>query len=148
MRIPRVLSALTAAAALASPAVLSAQDQTAETPDLSEMTETLRDPDTQAEITTKMTALTQILLDLDLAPLAEMAESVSGEPLPELEQGGTLRELSPEAEALPEVLENELPKAMDKMADMGGAMEAMLPLLVTMAEQMREVVEDGAETVR
>ena len=148
MRFPLAISALAAAAALASPAVLSAQDQVAETPDLSEMTETLRDPETQEDITTKLTALTQVLLDLDLAPLAEMAEAVSGEPVPELERGGTLRELSPETEALPEMVERELPKAMDKMADMSVAMEAMLPLLVTMAEQMKTVVEDGAETVR
>ncbi|WP_435416819.1 hypothetical protein WAB17_07925 [Parerythrobacter aurantius] len=141
---------LTAVVALSLvPVAASAQE---EEDAAAELTETLRDPRTQDQMAASVSALSRALLDMDLAPLAEAIGKATGEPVEALERGRTLREMSPDAERVPEAIERELPQAMDRMADMGDAFALMLPALRQMAEQisanLEQAVEESTERAR
>ena len=113
--------------------------------DFSEVTDRLSDPAFQQDLAVTVATLSQVLLDLPIAPLAQaaadMAGDVSGEEPRDIDPDLTIRKVAPEAADVPQVIERELPQAMARMGDMAGAMEAMLPALLDMARQMEGAVE-------
>ncbi len=142
-----VLSAL-AASAVAAPAPLLAQDDAeAEAPlaleepgdDFSGMAERFKDPEQQRQMALMLRTISEVLLDMPLAPLMEAMGKVAGENAPEVDPDATLRSMAPEADRVPEEIEKNLPRALDAMGSMAEAMEKMMPALKEMAERMKDV---------
>lgn len=133
-----------ASLALAPASALHAQDYPVSDTefDAAQMAERLSDPAMQARLATTLATLSQVLLDLPIAPLAQAVEDAAGEDLGYIAPDATLRSMAPEAEAIPEVVERELPRAMDRMAGMAGAVEAMAPVLREAARAMEEAFAD------
>lgn len=130
---------LCAAIMFAAPLPLAAQDHVpAQGEALSDMQTTLADPAKQQEIAATLRVLGEILLDMPLAPLAEAAERITGEAMPDVSPNTTLRSMAPEASRLPEQLERSTPHAMAAMGDMTQALEALLPALRDMAKRLDE----------
>ena len=144
----RALLALGAAAVLAAPLPVLAQDAEAEGEDLAEMTETLRDPMVQAQVAELASAISNVLLDVDLAPMMAAVEDIAEEDVIDESRGTTLREIAPEAEAVPEVVREELPHMLERMAGMGEAMQTMLPALKELGAKMKQAIEQSDISVR
>ena len=146
-----VLSAL-AASAVAAPMPLLAQDE-AETDaplaleepgeDFSGMAERFKDPEQQRQMALMLRTMSEVLLDMPLAPLMEalndVGGEVAGEDAPEVDPDATLRSMSPHADRVPEEIEKNLPRALDAMGSMAEAMEKMMPALKDMAERMKDI---------
>ena len=142
-----VLSAL-AASVVAAPAPLLAQDEAeAEAPlaleepgdVFSGMAERFKDPEQQRQMALMLRTMSEVLLDMPLAPLMEAMGEVAGEDAPEVDPDATLRSMSPHADRVPEEIEKNLPRALDAMGSMAEAMEKMMPALKDMAERMKDV---------
>ena len=144
----RALLALGAAAVLAAPLPVLAQDAEAEGEDLAEMTETLRDPMVQAQVAELASAISNVLLDVDLSPMMAAVEDIAEEDVIDESHGTTLREIAPEAEAVPEVVREELPQMLERMAGMGEAMQSMLPALKELGAKMKQAIEQSDISVR
>lgn len=121
-----------AALALASPAQARAERE------MAPLIETLSDPDRQAAMAQTLSALSEMLLDLPLAPMARAAAKAAGQDPEAIDPQMTLRRMSPEAERLPKELSTRVPQMMGAMAGMAEGMEAMLPALRQMAERMEQ----------
>ena len=136
-----------AAAAFAAPMPLLAQDEEAEAPlaleegdaPFSAMAERMQDPEYQREMALMLRTMSEVLLDLPLAPLMEAMGDVAGEDAPDVAPDATLRSMAPEADRVPEEIERNLPRARDAMGSMAEAFQTMLPALEQMAERMRDV---------
>ena len=144
----RRIVTLAALSVLAVPMPVMAQDAVADERAAEQLADTLRNPVVQDQMAGVVAAMSEALLDMDLSPMAEAVAKATGEELPEMERGRTLREMSPDAERLPETIDRELPRAMDRMADMGDAFALMLPALREMAEQMGRAVEKSVDPAR
>jgi len=141
-----VLSAL-AATAVTAPAPLLAQDEAeVDTPllleepdsDFSDMTERMQDPEKQREMALMLRTMSEVLLDLPLAPLMNSMSEIAGEEAPKVDPDATLRSVAPAAGRVPEQIEKNLPRALDAMGSMAEAFETMMPALKDMAERMKD----------
>lgn len=141
-----VLSAL-AATALTAPAPLLAQDEAEvdaplalEEPDsdFSDMAERMQDPEKQREMALMLRTMSEVLLDLPLAPLMNSMREIAGEEAPKVDPDATLRSVAPAAGRVPEQVEKNLPRALDAMGSMAEAFETMMPALKDMAERMKD----------
>lgn len=134
--------------ALAAPSAAFAQESAP--PDthtaLAQMSETLADPEFQAQASVMAQVMMSTMLDLKVGPLAEAVQNMRrSEPgLDEDEPGeaaidpdARLRDLAPGAEDLPEQIAERVPEAMNAMSGMSEGLQTMLPALMAMAEQMR-----------
>lgn len=104
--------------------------------ELAPLVKQLSDPDRQQSMAQTLSAMSQILLDLPLAPMARAAAQAAGEDPDEIDPQLTLRRMSPDAERMPEELSARVPQMMGAMAGMAEGMDAMLPALRQMAERM------------
>lgn len=145
-----VLTAL-AAAAFAAPAPVLAQDADLPPLELAEddeaaLTEKFADPEFQRQTALMVRTMTEVLLDMPLAPmmdaLGEAGANLTGEKPPKVDPDATLRSLAPGASRVPEQIERNLPRAMQTMGSMAEAFEAMKPALRDMAERMRETLPE------
>ena len=125
--------------AFAQDAELLAPEE-AEATSLEQMSDKLSDPARQQELAMMARAMGEVLLDLPLAPLTEALAEIAGEEAPAMDQGTTLRALAPEASRVPEEIERNLPRAMQAMSALAGAMEAMAPELRAMARRFEEAL--------
>lgn len=138
----RALIVGAALTAFALPLPATAQDY----PDDSrtaELAERLSDPATQDAMASTVRALSEVLLDMPLAPMMEAAAEMAGEDPADVDPDATLRTLSPEAERVPDEISEKLPQMMGMMAGMARGMEAMLPALREMAERMEDATRDA-----
>lgn len=112
--------------------------------DFSDVARQLQDPEKQREMALMLRAVSEVLLDLPLAPMmeamGEVSEDLTGEPAPGFDPDATLRSVAPQAERVPEEIEKNLPRALDAMGSMAQAFETMMPALADMAERMKDVV--------
>lgn len=125
-------------ACLAVPALAQDADFTpvAETQALDRMAEGLSDPERQAQLAATLAALTEIVLDIPLAPLvAPLAEAV-GEPAGRVDPDLTLRRMAPRSDSYARSIQDNLPQAMDRMARVSGGLAALVPALRSMADQI------------
>lgn len=109
-----------------------------------QLADRLSDPAFQQELAVTVATLSQVLLDLPIAPIAEAAADMAGEEAADIDPDMTLRKALPGSGAVPQAVERELPRAMDRMAGMTGAFEAMLPALREAARQMEDAIEGAA----
>lgn len=142
-----VIAALAPVAILA-PAPLLAQDRADDAPllpeqadsDFSDMAERMQDPERQREMALMLRTMSEVLLDLPLAPLMNSMSEIVGEEAPKADPDATLRSIAPEAGRVPEQIEKNLPRALDAMGSMAEAFETMLPELQDMAARLKDTV--------
>ncbi|QZD86758.1 hypothetical protein [Qipengyuania psychrotolerans] len=141
----RALLAAASLVAIAAPMPAFAQET--ETPleveepvELADLTDKLSDPERQREVALMARAISEVLLDLPVAPLMEAMGQIAGEEAPMVEPGTTLRSLAPQAGRVPEEIERNLPRAMDAVSAMAGAAEIMLPQLRELAQRLEETI--------
>lgn len=125
------------AAPLATLAIVAPVQARAES-EMTPMIKALSDPDKQQAMAETLSALSQLLLDLPLAPMARAAAKAAGQDPEGIDPDMTLRRISPDAEHMPEELSARVPQMMGAMAGMAEGMEAMLPVLRQMAERMEQ----------
>lgn len=112
-------------------------------PAMAEMTRTLGDPVRQQAIAKAMGAMTDVMLDMPLAPILKPLAEAAGEDPRKVDRDATLRKMAPGAGSASRVVERTLPHAMDAMAGMGSALAQMLPQLREIADRMREAIPDA-----
>ena len=97
------------------------------------LAERLSDPRTQGEIAATVSVLSEILLDLPLAPLIEpLAEATADAadlPRRPIDPDLTLRKLSPNAGDMAQRVARDLPRTMDRMAQASDGIAALIPTL-------------------
>lgn len=144
----RTLSVFAVAALMvAAPSVAFAQDTSASVPEnttetsLSEMSEKLADPEFQDHAAMMSSALVNVLLELPVGPMAEAMNDATGGRSPKVDPDARVRDLAPGADELPTQISENLPRAMNMMSGMAKGVDAMLPALLDMADQMRGAME-------
>lgn len=120
---------------LAAPAV--AQDVE---PELDRMARTMGDPVRQEAMARAIGTMTEVLLDIPLAPIIGPIAEAAGEDPRDIDPDTTLRQMSPGAGEVSREIARELPRAMGAMAGMSGAIASTLPALREAAERMREAL--------
>ncbi|GMM93599.1 hypothetical protein [Qipengyuania sp. MTN3-11] len=143
----RRMSLIAAVPLAAAAAPVAAQDlypAPSETESLEAMAETLSDPARQEELASTVAVMTEILLDLPLAPIlepmAEIAAETTGEPIRLVDPDATLRKIAPGAGRISGEVQDKLPRAMDSVGAMSGAVARMVPALREMAQQLRDTL--------
>lgn len=148
-----IITALAPLAVLV-PAPLLAQEIEEEAPlvldetgrDFSDMAERLQDPGKQREMALMLRTMSEVLLDLPLAPLmeavGEASEDLTGEEAPRVDPDATLRSVAPEAGRVPEQIERNLPRTLDAMGSMAEAFGKMMPELQDMADRLKNSVPE------
>lgn len=121
--------------ALAAPA--AAQDVE---PELDRMARTMGDPARQEAMARAIGTMTEVLLDIPLAPIIGPIAEAAGEDPRNVDPDATLRKMSPGASNVSRQIERELPRAMGAMAGMSGALASTLPALREAAERMRDAL--------
>lgn len=132
-----------ALAALSTPAVAQERDvQAVDAAPLVDMAQQMRDPERQREIALMVQTMTEVLLDMPIAPLAKAAADMAGEQAEEIDPNTTLRQMAPGAGELSKQVGKNLPRAMDAMSAMAEGFAAMTPALREMAEQMKDALPE------
>lgn len=111
-------------------------------PDLEAMARTLGDPARQQALARAMAAMSDVLLDIPLAPIIGPLAEAAGEDPRRIDRDATLRKMAPGAGDVSRQIERHLPRAMGAMAGMSTAIAGMLPQLRDIAERMREALPD------
>lgn len=127
-----------AAALLPLAAPAAAQDSTEIAAD--RMARTLGDPARQEAMARAIGTMTEVLLDIPLAPIIGPIAEAAGEDPRNVDPDATLRKMSPGAGEVSRTIERELPRAMGAMAGMSGALASTLPALREAAERMRDAL--------
>ena len=143
----RKFALLAAACAFAAPLPAFAQMETVD-PDVEysdsepvdSLTEKLGDHATQEHLAATVAALSDVLLDMPLAPLAKALADAGVEAADEVPPDTTLRQLSPEAGHVLEEIADKLPAMMDAIASMAVAMRELAPVLEGMAERVKQAL--------
>ncbi len=134
------LTVLATAAALVSSPAFAAEG------DAARIAEELADPAQQAEVAALAQTMAAILLEMNIAPLARAAAEMEGKDPESIDPDLTVRDLAgPEAADAPRELAVRVPQMMGALATLAVAMEAMLPQLRAMGEQMAGPVGGTAE---
>ena len=110
-------------------------------PALGDLAERLSDPEFQAQAAGLAQILVGTLLDLEVGPMAEAIDKATGGRGPDIDPDARLRDIAPDAEDLPEEVGERVPEAMAAMGSMADGMQAMIPAIRDLAEQMRGAVE-------
>ena len=108
----RMIALASPVAALALPLPAQARDDS----ELGPVIESLSDPDRQQAMAQTLSTLSQMLLDLPLAPMARAVAQAAGEDPDSVDPQMTLRRMSPDAERVPEELSARVPEMMGAMA--------------------------------
>lgn len=140
-----VIPALAAAAFVAVPAPALAQEGEAEQA-AADLAERLSDPAEQERMAVTLATLSEIVLSMPIAPLAEAIENATGDDIPEVRPDATLRSLAgPRADRIAPEIERTVPRAMSAMAGMADGLRAIAPALREMADRMRSALPERAD---
>lgn len=122
---------------LALPTAVSAQATDRE--GLSDLGEQMRDPAYQRDMALMLQAMTEVLLDMPVAPLAQAAAEMAEEEARDIDPALTLRRMVPQADRAGEEVARVVPRAMQAAGSMAEGLAAMTPLLRNMAARMRAI---------
>lgn len=122
---------------LALPAAVSAQATDRE--GLSDLGEQMRDPAYQRDMALMLQAMTEVLLDMPVAPLAQAAAEMADKETRDIDPDLTLRRMVPQADRAGEDVARVVPRAMQAAGSMAEGLAAMTPLLRNMAARMRAI---------
>lgn len=136
---PKPFLPVAAFAAFALPVPAFAQDGGGdESTALEGFGERMQDPAQQREMALMLQAMTEVLLDMPIGPLAEAAADMAGEEAAKIDPDMTLRQLAPDAGQVSEEVARNVPRAMRAAGAMAEGMAAMAPQLRALTERMRE----------
>ncbi|AXK41613.1 hypothetical protein [Erythrobacter aureus] len=127
-------------AALATPAMAEAAGPT--NAPLAALGEQMHDPERQRDMALMLRAMTEVLLDMPIGPLAEAAAEMAGEDVRPIDPDMTLRQMTPEADRIGDEVSRNVPRAMQAAGSMAEGLAAMTPLLREMAERFREAMPE------
>ena len=130
-----ILPAALAACTLPVPAL--AQDAPAAP--LADLGEQMRDPAYQRDMALMLQAMTEVLLDMPVAPLAQAAAEMAEEEARDIDPDLTLRRMVPQSDRAGEDVARVVPRAMQAAGSMAEGLAAMTPLLRDMATRMRAI---------
>ena len=122
---------------LAFPTAASAQATDRE--GLSDLGEQMRDPAYQRDMALMLQAMTEVLLDMPVAPLAQAAAQMADKETRDIDPDLTLRRMVPQADRAGEEVARVVPRAMQAAGSMAEGLAAMTPLLRNMAARMRAI---------
>lgn len=122
---------------LALPTAVSAQATDRES--LSDLGEQMRDPAYQRDMALMLQAMTEVLLDMPVAPLAQAAAEIADKEARDIDPDLTLRRMVPQADRAGEEVARVVPRAMQAAGSMAEGLAAMTPLLRDMAARMRAI---------
>lgn len=122
---------------LAFPTAVSAQATDRE--GLSDLGEQMRDPAYQRDMALMLQAMTEVLLDMPVAPLAQAAAEIADKEARDIDPDLTLRRMVPRADRAGEEVARNVPRAMQVAGSMAQGLAAMTPLLRDMATRMRVI---------
>ena len=122
---------------LAFPTAASAQATDRE--GLSDLGEQMRDPAYQRDMALMLQAMTEVLLDMPVAPLAQAAAEMADKEVRDIDPDLTLRRMVPQADRAGEEVARVVPRAMQAAGSMAEGLAAMTPLLRDMAARMRAI---------
>ena len=122
---------------LALPTAVSAQATDRE--GLSDLGEQMRDPAYQRDMALMLQAMTEVLLDMPVAPLAQAAAEMAEEEARDIDPDLTLRRMVPQADRAGQEVARVVPRAMQAAGSMAEGLAAMTPLLRDMAARMRAI---------
>lgn len=122
---------------LALPTAVSAQATDRE--GLSDLGEQMRDPAYQRDMALMLQAMTEVLLDMPVAPLAQAAAEMAEKEARDIDPDLTLRRMVPQADRAGEEVARVVPRAMQAAGSMAEGLAAMTPLLRDMGARMRAI---------
>lgn len=109
-------------------------------PELDRMARTMGDPVRQEAMARAIGTMTEVLLDIPLAPIIGPIAEAAGDDPRNVDPDATLRKMSPGAGEVSRLIERELPRAMGAMAGMSGALADTIPALREAVERVREAL--------
>ena len=131
------LGAITALSVGAAPALAKPRDS-------DRLVERMGDPALQHSMAAAVAALSEAMLDMPVEPVARAMRTIDPNAARDLPRDATVGDLAgPDARRMPREMARKLPQMMGAVAGMAGAMEAMLPQLEAMGDEMRERIEDA-----
>lgn len=137
----KLLFPVAAFAALALPVPAFAQDVAGtDSSALEGFGERMQDPAQQRDMALMLQAMTEVLLDMPIGPLAEAAADMAGEEAAKIDPDMTLRQLAPDAGQVSEEVARNVPRAMRAAGAMAEGMAALAPQWRALAERMREAL--------
>lgn len=125
--------------AIASPALAQSDADAG----LDRMAKTLADPARQQALARAVGTMTDVLLDIPLAPILGPLAEAAGEDPRHIDRDATLRKMAPGAGDVSRQVERTLPRAMGAMAGMSTVFADLLPQLRDAAERMRDAMPAG-----
>jgi hypothetical protein len=104
----------------------------------SELTERLNDPELQRNMANALAAMTEALMSIKLAPIANAMEAMGDKKAARrIDRDATLGDMAGrDGQRVQREVAQRVPQMMGMMAGMAGAMEQMLPALEAMGKQM------------
>ncbi|WP_422357176.1 hypothetical protein [Qipengyuania flava] len=106
---------------------------------MSDLGEQMRDPAHQRDMALMLQAMTEVLLDMPVAPLAQAAAEMAAKETRDIDPDLTLRRMVPQADRAGEEVARVVPRAMQAAGSMAEGLAAMTPLLRNMAARMRAI---------
>lgn len=131
-----ILPAILAPLVLPTPAMAQDAGAAPEIP-LAEMADRMRDGDHQRDMALMLQAMTEVLLDMPIAPLAQAAADMAGEKAEDIDPDLTLRRIAPDAGRMSDQVARNVPRAMEAAGTMAEGMATLTPVLRDMAARMR-----------
>ena len=139
--LPAAALAVLSSPAAAQDAPDAAPEAAPEAMPLADMAEQMRDPERQRDMALMLQAMTEVLLDMPIAPLAEAVAEMAGEQAEKVDPDLTLRKLAPDAGRVSDGVAVVVPRAMQAMGAMAEGAEEMKPALRSMMARMRDIME-------
>ena len=129
-------------AALAATTALTAPPADARPNERGKAADQLNDPYNQVKAAAAVAILSQMILDMRVGPLARAMGDLGDEDARRVPYDARLGDVAgPEARAVPERMAREVPRAMATAGDMAAAIDAMIPQITAMSDQMRREME-------
>ncbi len=132
----RAVTITAALLACAAPMPVLAQD----TPEAAtaELADRLGDPAEQQKLAMMLGVMSEMFMELPVAPLMDAVAQAQGEDAPATDPDATVRDLAgPGADRVSDEIAEKVPEMMQMMSGMAEGMGAMIPALEAMAEKMR-----------
>lgn len=134
----RLLALTAVLAATAAPVSARAADDPDSSPRIAER---LSDPLLQDTLASSIAIMGRVLMDMNVAPMMRAMAQATGDDPDYVDPDTTVGDIAgPDARYAPEEMAERVPEVMGTMAGMAEGMEAMVPAMRDMAEQIRRSI--------
>ena len=104
------------------------------------LAQTLGDPASQQALARSLETMSDVILDMPLAPIAQPLAEAAGEDPRSVDPDMTLRQMAPGAGAVSSAIRHDLPRAMGQMARISDAIARLAPTLQAAAQELAEAL--------